>query len=346
MQAGRLDRRVRIEVKTDSRGEAGGVTETWSTAGRAWMGKRDRRAQESWEGVQVVAEIDTVFTARWSPAFAEISPESHRLVYRNRAYEIHGVVELGRREAVEIPCTARGEVAAPAVFSPAPYFQKYGGGRYPGAWWDFGDISSMYQDSSGTLPVTDYDQPVGRVIDKSGNGNHALQSTDAARPIVRNADGKTWLEFDYVDDMFRVETLSFSQPATTVAVARLRDAPLNKSNYPHGDQASPYTLGNFNDRPLIRTGATQLQAQFVDPSLEEDQIYRGVFNGSLSAYYIGRVEVLAGNIGTGGPDGVDIGYNGEFGDRLYEMMMIGRLLSDEEIALYEEYLVDKVGIVL
>lgn len=51
-----------------------------------------------------------------------------------------------------------------------------------GAWYDPSDMSTMFQDSAGTTPVTAVEQPVGKMLDKSGNGNHASQPTTAARP--------------------------------------------------------------------------------------------------------------------------------------------------------------------
>jgi len=69
-----------------------------------------------------------------------------------------------------------------------------------GAWFDPSDITSLFQDSAGTLSVTGPNQPVGRMLDKSGNGHHATQPVSSARPIYR-ADGlRHWLEFDGVDD--------------------------------------------------------------------------------------------------------------------------------------------------
>lgn len=53
-----------------------------------------------------------------------------------------------------------------------------------GAWYDVSDNALMYQDSAGTLPITAIEQPVGKVIDLSGRGNHALQSTTVNRPII------------------------------------------------------------------------------------------------------------------------------------------------------------------
>ncbi len=53
-----------------------------------------------------------------------------------------------------------------------------------GAWYDPSDLSTMYQDAAGTIPVTAVGQPVGKILDKSGRGNHATQSTTASRPNV------------------------------------------------------------------------------------------------------------------------------------------------------------------
>lgn len=55
-----------------------------------------------------------------------------------------------------------------------------------GFWFDFEDMSNLYQDSAGTIPVTAPSQPIGRVLDKSGNGNHAAQTTNSNRPEFRS----------------------------------------------------------------------------------------------------------------------------------------------------------------
>jgi hypothetical protein len=54
-----------------------------------------------------------------------------------------------------------------------------------GLWLDPSDTSTMFQNAAGTTPVTGVEQPVGRMLDKSGNGNHVSQSADARRPILR-----------------------------------------------------------------------------------------------------------------------------------------------------------------
>jgi len=65
-------------------------------------------------------------------------------------------------------------------FSPASLFAA----GEQGAWYDPSDLSTLFQDSAGTTPVTAAGQPVGRMVDKSGRGNHATQATAAARPTL------------------------------------------------------------------------------------------------------------------------------------------------------------------
>lgn len=54
-----------------------------------------------------------------------------------------------------------------------------------GFFYDPNDLSTMYQDAAGTVPVTAVGQPVGLIKDKSGRGNHARQTTSASRPAFR-----------------------------------------------------------------------------------------------------------------------------------------------------------------
>ena len=53
-----------------------------------------------------------------------------------------------------------------------------------GAWYDPSDMSTLFQDGAGTVPVTAAEQPVGRILDKSGRGNHASQATSTKRPVL------------------------------------------------------------------------------------------------------------------------------------------------------------------
>lgn len=65
-------------------------------------------------------------------------------------------------------------------FSPSSLFSA----EEQGVWYDPGDLSTLFQDAAGTTPVTAVEQPVGRILDKSGRGNHATQTTSTSRPVL------------------------------------------------------------------------------------------------------------------------------------------------------------------
>lgn len=50
--------------------------------------------------------------------------------------------------------------------------------------YDPNDLTTLYQDAAGTIPVTAAGQPVGLMKDKSGRNNHASQSVSASRPTL------------------------------------------------------------------------------------------------------------------------------------------------------------------
>jgi hypothetical protein len=84
-----------------------------------------------------------------------------------------------------------------------------------GAWYDPSDFSTLFQDSAGTTPVTAVGQPVGKMLDKSGRGNHASQTTATSRPLLqKDAGGRYYLSFDGVDDYLSAPLALSSYPAT------------------------------------------------------------------------------------------------------------------------------------
>lgn len=108
--SGRLDRLVTIEVRALTKGATGEQVESWSCLTTRWMSKRDVRAAERFAGQELRAEIDTVFRCRFpDPCDLVIAPDTHRLKYGGRVYQIHGCSEIGRREALELSCSARAE---------------------------------------------------------------------------------------------------------------------------------------------------------------------------------------------------------------------------------------------
>lgn len=100
---------------------------------------------------------------------------------------------------------SRSRLRNPLAFTPLNLFSI----GEQGAWFDPSDMATLFQDDAGTVPVTAADQVVGRMLDKSGNANHASQSTEASKPILRNSGTLWWLEFDGVDDFMLTTAISF-----------------------------------------------------------------------------------------------------------------------------------------
>lgn len=114
-----------------------------------------------------------------------------------------------------------------------------------GVWYDTSDISTLFQDSAGTTPITASGQTIGFVRDKSGNGLNATQATTAARPsYIVDADG-AFIQHDPVDDALTV-TLPDMGTAATVAYVTRSEVRLLEDQTLNGSYALPtQEIANF-----------------------------------------------------------------------------------------------------
>lgn len=110
MRAGKRDRRVSVEVLTTSRNAVGEEIDSWAAWRSVWMGKRDTKANERFTGVELAAEVETVFSALWRPVEG-IRPDTHRLRCEGQVFEVLGTRELGFRDGLEIFARARSEAS-------------------------------------------------------------------------------------------------------------------------------------------------------------------------------------------------------------------------------------------
>jgi len=71
-------------------------------------------------------------------------------------------------------------------------------------WWDATDITTLYQTEDTSTPVTTNGQSVGRIEDKSPEGNHLTQNTALSRPtyVTSGIGGKPSMTFDGGDFLF------------------------------------------------------------------------------------------------------------------------------------------------
>ena len=101
-----------------------------------------------------------------------------------------------------------------------PILALFSGGVV-GAYYDPNDLSTLFQDSAGTIPVTAVGQTVGMMKDKSGNGKHMIQPTVSKQPkLAVHADtGAYALSWDGADDHMYAQ-VDWVSNATTMFDAR------------------------------------------------------------------------------------------------------------------------------
>lgn len=112
--AGELDRRILVQSLYEKRDASGDVVRSdWSDYTRLWSKRVVRSGsstigQEEASGQGVLRQFDMVWIVRSSKTSLLIAPETHRILYLGRVYEIVGI-EAGRDRAdtVQILTCAR-----------------------------------------------------------------------------------------------------------------------------------------------------------------------------------------------------------------------------------------------
>lgn len=230
------------------------------------------------------------------------------------------------------------------AFSPRLLFTK----GEAGAWYDPGDLSSMSQDSSGAVPAA-VGQPVGRIGDKSGRGNHAVQSVAAARPMLRqDSGGALYLEFDGVDDCLKA-VFAIAQPWERVSAIRQlswtgADRALGGGNVSAG------VLYQVVGSPVLRMHSGADLELAPDLAIGTTGVVSERHDGTASRIALNNGAPAIGNAGTVAPGGVTLGAN--FGGnangnvRIYGLVVVGRILKDSEAARLRRFMANRAGVAL
>lgn len=101
-----------MQALTESRDPAGagGVVSSWATVATISCEREGKGAFERYAADQRYAGVAMVFRTRYiDPGLLDFDPKVHRLVYRDRIYNVLGVEEIGRKEGMHIVCAARGD---------------------------------------------------------------------------------------------------------------------------------------------------------------------------------------------------------------------------------------------
>lgn len=234
---------------------------------------------------------------------------------------------------------------------------------------DFNDLSTMYQDAAGTIPVTGVGQPVGRVLDKSGRDNHATQSTSAKRPILQQnaTTGAYYLSFDGVDDCLVTSDINFNGQnnlslftsvvfndlaAKTQFIAELSTASFQKQ----GTFSLLRGYGGGNAYALRRnlSTVTKYEDLVSQSNTNTKAVLTGIINSTLNEEYLRNFGKSVGNkalavttesfknyplyIGMG--EATMYPLNGN----LYSLIGVARIASTTEITNIEKIIAKNIGV--
>lgn len=237
-----------------------------------------------------------------------------------------------------------------------------------GAWYDPSDLSTMYQDAAGTVPVTAVGQPVGRIRDKSGRGNHATQTTTASRPTLQiDTAGNYYLSFDGVDDSLVTGNINFSatdKMTVFAGVRKLRDSNtgglIELSNNVAVNSGSfalfaPSTSGSYRffSKGIFRVQAAGTGSFAPAP---DTSVVSGIGNisGDITSIRRNGYVVETTGLDQGGENygnyplyiGRRADASGPFNGRLYGLIVRGAATDDLHLTHAEKYLAYKSGVSL
>jgi len=102
MNAATLDRRLTIEQYTEAQDDYGAPVKTWTVLETVWAQVTPVRGTERYVAQQVSGEAEMRFRIRWR----EDVTDKMRLYCEDVYYNITAVLEIGRREGLEIMAKA------------------------------------------------------------------------------------------------------------------------------------------------------------------------------------------------------------------------------------------------
>jgi hypothetical protein len=236
----------------------------------------------------------------------------------------------------------------------------------PVVWYDPSDLSTLFQDSAGTIPVTAAGQAVGLMRDKSGNNYHASQATSTERPLLQTDGTHWWLQGDGLDDFMQTGNIDLTA-TDKVSVFAGVSRPSNNSRMwvELGNDANGgfYVFNDNQLRVINEIGVKQADAgtfytnnTLSEPSNLVSASVKISYAGTSSPVSLRRNAVNIPMQSTVGPAGVfgnlplyllSRGGTSAFNSgNLYPLIIVPRLTTDEETSNTEKWVAEKTGVTL
>lgn len=179
-------------------------------------------------------------------------------------------------------------------------------------WYDFNDVTTLWQDAARSTPCAADADPIGGVTDKSGVGNHLSQATAGKRPLYKTniLNSGSIGRWDATDDFLKSAAWvggDKAQPNTVFIVAKTVGGVAYRLYYDGLNVAKRHTLYRVDatSKWAIESGIEIQGAVAVDTSFH---IFAAIFNGASSKSYVGGGTADAsGNAGANAFDGITLG---------------------------------------
>jgi hypothetical protein len=238
-----------------------------------------------------------------------------------------------------------------------------------GAFYDPSDLSTLFQDSSGNTPVTSDGDPVGLMLDKSGNDNHAFQTDNSNRPTYQTDGNLHWIFGDGSNDFLITDEITpivrdstgvhFSMAAkSNIPPLRVSQysAPTNSRNFSTvalgGDSTEIYYAGALLANSFQISKLTTLSYNEYDSHVfsfkwegpnsfnvgqinNRTKIYSSETLASVGTFTSQPLEIFSINNGTLLTEG-----------RIYGIFVIGDVLTETQSTSLKEYMASKRGVTL
>jgi hypothetical protein len=245
------------------------------------------------------------------------------------------------------------------AFLPALLF----GSGEQGVIFDPSVVASLSQDSAGTTPVTAAGQPVGRMLDLSGNGNHATQATAGKRPTYQTDGTLHWLVFNGTSSAMVTPSIDFTatdEMSVFAGMRKLSDAAT--AILAELSTAAGFNAGSFYLLGSVTTGAYQGRTAGTLQPTVDSAVYSAPKTAVLSllgdisldslAIRVNQAETSSsGDQGTGnfGNFPLYIGARNQtslyFNGNLYGLTVRGALSDGTTLSKSESLMAAKTGVV-
>lgn len=211
----------------------------------------------------------------------------------------------------------------------------------------------LWQDEARTVAVTANGNPVRVIDDLSGNGNHAIAPSSAARPTYRTDGFLHWLAFDGVDDYLLVPNFKMTQRSSVLLGI--------SSNGGIGWIIEQGVNANVVDGFYVTGGSnlTAYQHNGANANLSEDwagvgkKVVTYLYNNTFSIFKNGvnllnfyertaSNDLITSNLYIGSRAGHSVFTNID----IFGIVMVDGVLSDNFRQSTEQYLAKKSGVTL